>query len=110
VKSFPTRPALALASPIFLAIPVLAGLQPKTYQVTGPIIELTENTILVQKGEEKWQVARDAGTKVTGLLKVGTKVTIQYRCVATDIEVKGDEPEQTANPGKVETPKKPSDK
>jgi len=29
--------------------------------------------IVVQKGDEKWQVARDKGTKVTGDLKVGAK-------------------------------------
>lgn len=107
MKTFPTVPALALAGAMFLALPVFAAPQAKTYQVTGPVLELTDSTIVVQKGEEKWQVARDAGTKVTGVLKVGAKVTIQYRCVATDIEVKG---EKAANPAKPEKPKKPTDK
>ena len=62
----------------------------KTYQVTGPIIELTATTITVQKGDEKWQIARDKGTKVAGDLKVGHKVTIYYRMIATEVEVKGD--------------------
>jgi hypothetical protein len=60
----------------------------KTYQVTGPILELTATTITVQKGDEKWQVARDKSTKVTGELKVGAKVTIYYQMVASEIEVK----------------------
>lgn len=107
MKSFQTIPALALAGAMFLALPAFAAPQAKTYQVTGPVLELTDSTIVVQKGEEKWQVARDAGTKVTGDLKVGAKVTIQYRCVATDIEVKG---EKAANPAKAEKPKKPTDK
>ena len=60
----------------------------KTYQVTGPILELTANSITVQKGDEKWQVARSSDTKVTGDLKVGAKVTIYYKMVATEVEVK----------------------
>jgi len=60
----------------------------KTYQVTGPIIELTATTITVQKGDEKWQVARDKNTKVTGELKIGAKVTVYYQMVAAEIEVK----------------------
>jgi len=60
----------------------------KTYQVTGPVLELTPTTITVQKGKDKWEIARDAGTKVTGDLKVGSKVTIQYEMKAASIEVK----------------------
>ncbi len=45
-------------------------------------------TYQVQKGEEKWQVARCKDAKITGDLKVGAKVTIQYRMVATEVEVK----------------------
>ncbi len=60
----------------------------KTYQVTGPVLELTPTTIVVQKGKDKWEIARDAGTKVTGDLKVGSKVTIQYEMKAASIEVK----------------------
>ena len=32
--------------------------------------------------------ARDAGTKVTGDLKQGAKVTIQYRMTATEVDAK----------------------
>jgi hypothetical protein len=60
----------------------------KTYQVTGPVLELTDTKIVVQKGEEKWEVTRDADTKVEGELKVGAKVTVQYRMVATEVSVK----------------------
>jgi len=60
----------------------------KSYQATGPVLEVTPTTITVQKGAEKWQVARDQNTKVTGDLKVGAKVTIHYKMVATDVEVK----------------------
>jgi len=58
------------------------------YQVTGPVLEVTDTMIAVQKGKDRWEVARDAGTKVTGDLKKGSKVTIKYRMVATTVDVK----------------------
>ncbi|HEX7419215.1 MAG TPA: hypothetical protein VF505_04980 [Thermoanaerobaculia bacterium] len=60
----------------------------KTYQVTGPVLEVTPTMIAVQKGADRWEIARDAGTKVTGDLKVGSKVTIEYRMTATAVTVK----------------------
>ena len=73
--------ALILAAAVSLAAV-------KTYQVTGPVLEVKPDSITVQKGSEKWQIARDAGTKVTGTLKVGSKVTIEYRMTATSVTVK----------------------
>lgn len=60
----------------------------KTYQVTGPVLEVNANTIIVQKGKEKWEINRDAATKVAGDLKVGSKVTIEYTMKAVSVEVK----------------------
>jgi hypothetical protein len=60
----------------------------KTYQVTGPVLEVTADKIVVQKGDEKWEIARDGSTKITGELKVGAKVTIQYRMTAASVEAK----------------------
>lgn len=65
----------------------LAG-APKSYQVTGPVLEVKDDVIVVQKGKDKWELAKDASTKVTGDLKVGAKVTIQYTMKAAEIEVK----------------------
>lgn len=76
---------LALGATL-LATPAHAA--DKTYQVTGPVLEVTDTTITVQKGKEKWQLARGKDTKVTGDLKVGTKVTITYTMTATSIEAK----------------------
>jgi hypothetical protein len=59
----------------------------KTYQVTGPVLEVRPDAVVVQKGTDKWELARDASTKVTGDLKVGAKVTITYRMNAAEIEV-----------------------
>ena len=63
----------------------------KTYQVTGPVLEVSDTMIAVQKGKDRWEIARDASTKVTGDLKVGAKVTIEYRMTATAVDVKGGE-------------------
>lgn len=59
-----------------------------TYQVTGPVLEVKDNSITVQKGNEKWEITRDSNTKVTGDLKVGSKVTIKYEMKAVNIDVK----------------------
>lgn len=60
----------------------------KTYQVTGPVLEVSDTKIVVQKGKDKWEIARDASTPVKGDLKVGSKVTIEYTMTATDVTVK----------------------
>jgi len=60
----------------------------KTYQVTGPVLEVSDTKIVVQKGKDKWEIARDASTQVKGDLKVGSKVTIEYTMTATEVTVK----------------------
>jgi hypothetical protein len=80
--------SLISAVSIVLASQAFAGA--KTYQVTGPIVEVTDAMITVQKGNEKWQIDRDAATKVTGTLAVGTKVTIEYTMKAATVTAKED--------------------
>jgi hypothetical protein len=77
---------LAAASLALNATAFAAGA--KTYQVTGPVLEVTDAMIAVQKGKDRWEINRDANTKVTGDLKVGEKVTVTYTMSATDVEVK----------------------
>lgn len=60
----------------------------KTYEVTGPVLEVNDSMIAVQKGKDRWEIARDSSTKVTGDLKVGEKVHITYTMSATEVEVK----------------------
>jgi len=67
---------------------VAAAAAVKTYQVTGPVLEVRSDAIVVQKGKDRWELARDANTKVNGNLKVGAKVTIEYRMIATNVVVK----------------------
>jgi hypothetical protein len=61
----------------------------KTYQVTGPVLEVRSDMIAVQKGKDRWEIARDPSTTVKGGdPKVGEKVLIEYRMTATSVEVK----------------------
>lgn len=101
MKTFSSLCAAAVCGALLLtASSASAAPQAKSYQVTGPVLEVTDTTITVKKGEDNWQVARDAGTKINGDLKVGSKVTIQYRMIATDVEVKADKAE-AASPEKA---------
>jgi cytochrome c1 len=79
------------------AVPTVARAEAtKTYQVTGPVLEVTGSTITVQKGKEKWQLARDKDTKSPAEVKVGDKVTIEYTMSAKTIESKsGAKPDKT---------------
>ena len=60
------------------------------YQVTGPVLEVTDTKIVVQKGKEKWELSRSSDTKVTGDLKVGATVTIEYSMTAKSVAVKAE--------------------
>ncbi len=74
-----------LVAILVFAVSVAYAASVKTYQVTGPVLELRDDAIVVQKGNDKWELARDKDTKVTGDLKVGSKVTIQYTMTAKEI-------------------------
>lgn len=79
---------------LFLALLLFASFSyagTTAYQVTGPVLAVTNDSITVQKGKEKWEIARDKDTKIAGDLKVGSKVTIHYTMKATSVEVKGEE-------------------
>jgi hypothetical protein len=60
----------------------------KTYQVTGPVLEVTADKVVVQKGKERWEIARNPDTRISGDLKVGSKATVEYRMLATSVDVK----------------------
>ena len=74
---------LIVSAALLLAVPAAFA-----YQVTGPVLEVTNDTIVVEKNKEKWEIGRDKDTKVTGELKKGSKVTVQYKMTATSIESK----------------------
>ena len=57
--------------------------------------------IVVMKGKERFEIDRDASTKVTGELKVGDKVTIMYTMTAKSVEVKADKSREERRQGEV---------
>jgi uncharacterized protein YxeA len=60
---------------------------PKTYQFTGTVKTVDGSTFTVEKSAtETWLFATDAGTK--GAPKIGDKVTVTYKMIATNIETK----------------------
>lgn len=71
----------------------------KDYQVTGPVLEVTPTYIVVQKGDEKWQIGTSKDTKGFADAKVGDKVTVYYKMVASEVEAK---PAKTDKPAKAE--------
>ena len=85
---------------VLLVVAALAYARaPKSdYQWTGKVLETDGDHLVVQKGDEKWEFAQDKDTKVTGALKVGSKVIVKYVMKAVSIEAKEEV--------KKETPKK----
>ena len=88
MKNLKSICAATLCGAFLLGAAALNAADVKTYQVTGPVLEVTPTTITVQKGDDRWEIARNKSTKVSGELKVGAKVTIYYRMVAEEVEVK----------------------
>jgi len=82
--------AATLTGIALLAATVAFAGPTKTYQVTGPVLEVKDDMVVVQKGKEKWEVARDKDTKVSGDLKAGSKATVTYTMKAASIEAKAD--------------------
>jgi peroxiredoxin family protein len=91
-----TTTAFCLLAAAALALSSAAFAAGKDYQVTGPILEVNDSMIAVQKGKDRWEIARDANTKASGDLKVGDKVTVHYTMTATNIEVKAGKAEKGA--------------
>jgi hypothetical protein len=90
MKTFSQLCAIALVGSFLLAAGSVRAAETKSYQVTGPVLEVTATKIVVQKGDEKWEIVRTPETKVTGDLKVGAKVTIYYTMTANEVDVKAD--------------------
>jgi hypothetical protein len=89
------KKSLVLLSAALLLAATLAFAQtapkaPKDYQANGPIVELTDTMIVIERGKKKdrWEIARTKDTKIAGELKVGSTVTVKYRMVAAEIQVK----------------------
>ncbi len=98
------RKIACLGLAVAFALVVAAGLAAatKTYQVTGTVKSVEGNTFTVEKSaKETWTFETAGDTK--GTPKVGEKVTVVYRMVATSIESKGTAAEPK---GKAKAPAK----
>ncbi|MCK7497318.1 MAG: hypothetical protein MZW92_45825 [Comamonadaceae bacterium] len=73
-----------------LAIGAQALADGKTVLVTGPVLDVREDAIVIGKGKDRWEIARTPATAVSGELKKGARVTIEYTMSATRIEVRED--------------------
>jgi hypothetical protein len=71
---------------LFLSTASLAAA--KDYQVTGPVVDVKDDVIIVKKGNENWEIDRDKNTKTSGDIKKGDRVMIKYKMTATSIENK----------------------
>ena len=82
--------SLAAAGGLLLSVVPAGVAAPKDYQVTGPIVSMTDTTIVVKKGQEDWELSKDATLKPAdgSELKVGDKVTIHYTLAAKTSEKK----------------------
>ena len=70
------------------AATMLVGTAAYAYQVTGPVLEVTDTKIVVDKAGERHEIARDKDTKGDKNIKKGDRVTVQYNMTATSIESK----------------------
>ena len=82
------KAASSLLAAASLALSSVAFAGAKTYEVSGPVLEVNDSMIVVQKGKDRWEINRDSNTKVTGDVKVGDKVHITYTMSATNVELK----------------------
>ncbi len=77
---------LAAAAVAVLSVSALAA--QKTYQVTGPVLDVKDGIVTVEKGKAKWELAVDAAQAAT--VNTGDKVTIEYTMTVKSITVKAD--------------------
>ena len=84
---------------IAFAVTMLLGTAAYAYQVTGPVVEVTDTKIVVEKDKERWELARD-NTKGDKNIKKGDRVTVQYNMTATSIDAKNAKGKDTKAPVK----------
>jgi len=83
---------------VALAVTLIGGIgytAEKSYQFTGTVKTVDNGTFTVEKSaKEAWTFSTDGSTK-GGKPKVGDKVTVYYKMVATEIEAKAATPKPT---------------
>lgn len=94
--------SILISTVVVIAFSSAAYAAGKTYQVTGPVLEINDSAIIVQKGKEKWEISKGQAN-IPADVKVGSKITIEYSMSAVTVtdksEKKADKP--IANDNKV---------
>ena len=62
---------------------VLISAGASAYQVTGPVVEVTNTKIVIQKNNEYYEISRNRDTRGDFNVSVGDQVTVQYRMSST---------------------------
>ena len=77
---------LILAFFLLAAAPAQAAT--KAIVVTGPVTEVRDDVVVIQKGKQQWEIARTPGTAIRGELRKGALVTVEVYLSAGSIEVR----------------------
>ena len=89
MKTWTSRICVALvALTMFVSVSSFGADKLKKYQVTGKVLGFSDDMITIEKGDDKWELARNKDTKIEGKLAIGEKVTIEYIMVAEKVEKK----------------------
>jgi hypothetical protein len=70
-----------------------AGAATRAILITGPVTDVREDVIVIQKGKQQWEIARGPATKVRGELRKGALVTIEVYLSAGTIDVREEKKE-----------------
>jgi hypothetical protein len=85
---------LATAAVALALVASNAAAESKTYKISGPVVAVDDNKIVIQKGKEKIELARSDDSNIPSDVKVGDKVTAEYAMTATTVNVQ--KPEQAS--------------
>lgn len=83
--------AVPAAVPCEAAVPVGKGAMlgaTRPIRITGQVVDVREDAIVVQKGKEKWEIARHPAATIKGDIKRGARVTVDFRAIAANIQVR----------------------
>lgn len=78
---------VALSSSILTAAAFAAAVPAKTYQMTGKVIQFTNDVITIQKGNEYFEFGKMASSKIPGEMGPGSNVTVTYRMMVADVKI-----------------------
>jgi uncharacterized protein YxeA len=73
---------------IFLITAVAYAAQDGIRKATGELVKITAESVVIKRGKGEMVITRDAATNIAQNLKVGEKVTVEYKMIATSVAVK----------------------